>query len=258
MSLTQARHPLDLDDVYVVIPCFNDGDALVETLHDISRYVPLDRIVVVDDGSDPPLPTRPPTLHIRNAINQGLASSVAAGLRAALTAGAACVVKVDADGQMDASYLPRFVGVIRDGFDVATGSFDPSASPASVVRDDTLFSRLATWLLSVPFPTLLAEYRAYSHRAATIVAAAPLYGWESCYSLLYCAHLSVVHIPNSVRAHHPRPFPLSGMIALRVGLLRHARSQGAPLHKLLAAALILTCHLFYNFLFNFQHNGKRR
>jgi glycosyltransferase involved in cell wall biosynthesis len=52
---------------------------------------------------------------IRNATNLGVGGATLAGYRAALEGGAEVIVKLDGDGQMDASLLPRLIQPILDG-----------------------------------------------------------------------------------------------------------------------------------------------
>ena len=50
-----------------------------------------------------------------HAVNQGVGGAVMTGYRRAMAAGAAVVVKVDGDGQMDPALIPRFVAPILEG-----------------------------------------------------------------------------------------------------------------------------------------------
>jgi len=52
---------------------------------------------------------------IRNAQNQGVGGAVMAGYRVAIDDGAEVIVKIDGDGQMDTSLIPRFVAPILAG-----------------------------------------------------------------------------------------------------------------------------------------------
>ncbi len=52
---------------------------------------------------------------LRNATNQGVGGATLAGYRAALADGADVIVKLDGDGQMDPSWIPRLVRPILDG-----------------------------------------------------------------------------------------------------------------------------------------------
>ena len=65
---------------------------------------------------------------IRNAVNLGVSGATLAGMMRAADDGAAVVVKLDGDGQMDPALIPNFVGVILAGeADYAKGNrfFEP-------------------------------------------------------------------------------------------------------------------------------------
>ncbi len=59
--------------------------------------------------------TDPRVVVLRHAQNQGVGGAVMTGYRAAIADGASVIVKVDGDGQMDASLIPAFVAPILSG-----------------------------------------------------------------------------------------------------------------------------------------------
>lgn len=106
--------------IAVVIPCYRVRDHILRVLSSIGPEC--NAIFVVDDAcpdgsgalverecSDP----RVRVLH--NQRNLGVGGAVLAGYRAALAAGADVIVKLDGDGQMDASLIPRLVRPILEG-----------------------------------------------------------------------------------------------------------------------------------------------
>lgn len=106
--------------IAVVIPCHRVSAQIMGVLADIGPEC--NSIYVVDDAcpeNTGDLVERechdPRVRVIRNPKNLGVGGAVLAGYRAALDGGAFVIVKIDGDGQMDASLLPRLVQPILDG-----------------------------------------------------------------------------------------------------------------------------------------------
>lgn len=98
-----------------VIPAYRAGATVCEVVEDVRRFC--DVVVVVDDAC----PDRsgdlvtdrfrddPAVRVIRHARNGGVGRAMKSGFAECLRLGATVIVKIDADGQMDAGYIPRFV-----------------------------------------------------------------------------------------------------------------------------------------------------
>lgn len=106
--------------IAVVVPCYRVTRHIMQVLADIGPTVW--RIYVVDDlcpdesGSFVQARcTDPRVVVLRHAINQGVGGSVITGYRAAMADGAQVIVKIDGDGQMDASLILDFVTPIISG-----------------------------------------------------------------------------------------------------------------------------------------------
>ncbi|EEA00471.1 glycosyl transferase family 2 [Burkholderia sp. H160] len=104
----------------IVIPIYNHKDAIGATVAHLAVHgLP---IFVVDDGSDEPTQqvlaalarqyAQQMTL-LRLPINGGKGAAVMAGLRAARAAGYTHALQIDADGQHDATDVPRFIAAAR-------------------------------------------------------------------------------------------------------------------------------------------------
>jgi glycosyltransferase involved in cell wall biosynthesis len=98
----------------VVIPCYNVRDHILGVLAGIGPEV--EAIYVVDDacpqrsGDFVEAESRDPRVRVfRHESNQGVGGAMAHGYRVALQDGATIVVKMDGDGQMDASLMPRLI-----------------------------------------------------------------------------------------------------------------------------------------------------
>lgn len=100
--------------IAVIIPCYRVKAHVLGVIEGVGSEVA--RIYVVDDacpeatGDFVQAQCRDPRVVVlRNERNLGVGGAVMAGYAAALADGAAILVKVDGDGQMDPALIPRFV-----------------------------------------------------------------------------------------------------------------------------------------------------
>jgi dolichol-phosphate mannosyltransferase len=129
----RATRPVGRPVVAVVIPCYRVAAQILGVLAGIGPEV--DAIYVVDDAcpeASGGLVERESADRrvrvIRHATNQGVGGATMTGMRQAVADGARIIVKLDGDGQMDASLLPLFIEAIGSGeADYAKGNrfFDP-------------------------------------------------------------------------------------------------------------------------------------
>jgi glycosyltransferase involved in cell wall biosynthesis len=117
-------------DVFVVIPAYNEGKVLTETVDELLPYA--FQVVVVDDGSANPalvhLQGRP-VRYLRHTANLGQGAAIQTGTEYALSEGARAIIHFDADGQHCPSLIRSLLEPIRRGeYDVAIGSrfIDPN------------------------------------------------------------------------------------------------------------------------------------
>lgn len=103
--------------VGVVIPAFNEQDAIATTIASVPDFV--DEIVVVDDASTDDTHHRaavhPGVCVIRHPHNRGVGGAIATGYRRALAAHCDAAVVMAGDGQMDPGDLPALLDPIADG-----------------------------------------------------------------------------------------------------------------------------------------------
>lgn len=123
MALT--THPLESRNlmsmkVAAILPCFKVKSHILDVISRIGNEVSF--IYVVDDccpdGSGDYVEknsTDPRLRIIKNPVNLGVGGAVMTGYRAAINDGADVIVKIDGDGQMDPSLLPRFISPIIQG-----------------------------------------------------------------------------------------------------------------------------------------------
>lgn len=106
--------------IAVVIPCYRVAAHILTVIAGIGPEVW--RIYAVDDqcpqNSGDLIEsscTDPRVRVVRNPVNRGVGGAVLAGYQAAIDDGADIMVKIDGDGQMDPTLLPRFVAPIIEG-----------------------------------------------------------------------------------------------------------------------------------------------
>ncbi len=161
----------------IQIPCFNEEEALAETLADLPRTVPgFDEVLwlVVDDGSSDQTVNVARTSGVDHIVklanNKGLALAFAAGLDAALRLGADVVVNTDADNQYQASFINRLVEPILAGkADLVIGSRDID-NHAEFSWLKKRLQHIGSWVVRQASDTDVADvtsgFRAYSREAA--------------------------------------------------------------------------------------------
>lgn len=113
-----------LKRTWAVIPAFNAGEPLLETARRTAEVLGGDRVLVVNDGSTDGAPERARAAGARvidHPANRGKGAALATGFAAALAEGAEGVVTLDADGQHDPAWIPRFLEAAERA-DIVVGS----------------------------------------------------------------------------------------------------------------------------------------
>lgn len=159
------------EDVYILLPAFNEGSAIGEVVAGLLPRFP--RVVVVDDGSLDDTAERAlaaGAVVLRHPLNRGQGAALQTAIEYALAAGAACLVTFDSDGQHRPEDLPRLLEPIAAGrADVVLGSRflgDPGAIPRGrrwLLRAAVLFTR---WTSGTRLTDTHNGLRAFSRRAA--------------------------------------------------------------------------------------------
>jgi glycosyltransferase involved in cell wall biosynthesis len=109
-----------------VVPAYNERANLSRVVADLSRVMPRQNILIVNDGSVDGTVNLLPSLGVRWLTlpqRLGVGGAVRAGIRFAQRAGYDCVVRIDGDAQHRACDIARlFAPVVSGRADVALGS----------------------------------------------------------------------------------------------------------------------------------------
>ncbi len=163
--------------VLIIVPAWNEQDAVGQTVAEILLTVPDADLLVVDDGS-----TDQTALRAREAgaqvcqlpYNLGVGGAMRTGYRHALRHGYDVAVQIDADGQHDARFLPSLVARLADA-DIVIGARFATADDPYKVRGPrrwamvllaTVLSRLAHTRLT----DVTSGFRASNRRAIALFA----------------------------------------------------------------------------------------
>ncbi|MCM4172440.1 glycosyl transferase family 2 [Arenibacter sp. TNZ] len=116
--------------IAVVIPYYNASNEILLVISKLPEYIQY--VIIVDDKSPTPLPkedleklvhSKATLYFLENAINLGVGGATKRGFEEAIAIGAEIIIKVDADDQMDLSYLPDLLDpLIANKCDVTKGN----------------------------------------------------------------------------------------------------------------------------------------
>jgi glycosyltransferase involved in cell wall biosynthesis len=187
----------------VVIPAFNEQEAIADVVGRVRGRGAWREVLVVDDGSTDLTAERAAQAGarvVRHPYNKGNGAAVKTGIREAQ---GDVVLLMDADGQHDPEDMARLVaGVgVHDMVIGARSSKDQSTTRA---LGNAVFRTLASWLTGRPIPDLTSGFRAARReRLLEILHLLPngfSYPTTSCLALMKAGH-NVTFVPV---AAHPR------------------------------------------------------
>ena len=147
--------------VSVVLPAKNEAGGLPRTLGGVRSILPEAELIVVDDGSSDETPGLAAALGarvIRSPYSMGNGAAIKRGARAAT---GDVIVFMDADGQHDASCIPRLLQKLEEGYDMVVGARDWGGQ-AGVSRGlaNTFYNWLASRITGFAVKDLTSGFRA--------------------------------------------------------------------------------------------------
>ena len=144
----------------VIIPAFNEGDAIARVVSALRACGQWHEIIVVDDGSSDGTGEHAQAagaVVVRHPYNKGNGAAVKSGVRRAT---GAHVLIVDGDGQHRPADAARLVERLGD-FDLVVGARSASTQATAARRiGNHMLNRLASYLTERPIPDLTSGFRA--------------------------------------------------------------------------------------------------
>jgi glycosyltransferase involved in cell wall biosynthesis len=146
-------------DLTVVIPAYNEAEAIGEVVSELLQKAPGVKVLVVDDGSQDDTAAVARTAGatvIRHTLNRGYGASVKTGIRSTITE---FVATYDADGQHRPEDLMRLFEAARQ-HDIVIGSRDKlSHQMAARLPGKWILARTAETLVGQKIPDLNSGLR---------------------------------------------------------------------------------------------------
>lgn len=113
------------DGVLIVMPAFNEQEAVGDVIREVHQKLPGIAVLVVDDGSQDHTTAVARTAGARVArlpFNLGVGGAMRTGFRFALENGYSTVIQVDSDGQHDPAGVPALLAALAEGNDIVMGA----------------------------------------------------------------------------------------------------------------------------------------
>lgn len=148
--------------ITVVIPAYNEGYGIAQIIMEVRSQLPDAEILVVDDASQDDTADQARKAGarvIRHPINKGNGAAVKTGLREAT---GEVVLLMDADGQMDPTYIPVLLSKLAEGYDMIVGARTPETQGDTLLRrvGNRLLNLVGSYLVEQTIPDLTSGYRA--------------------------------------------------------------------------------------------------
>lgn len=145
----------EVTKIFIIIPVFNEETRAIETINKIFSSVIDINIIVVDDGSfdnsykeikDKFSKNKKVTV-AKHVINLGKGAAMKTGMKIAWKMGAEAVIFIDADGQHNPKYLPKFIEKLNQ-YPVVFGYRELNKNSPWIRRNGNKF---ASWLVGILF-----------------------------------------------------------------------------------------------------------
>lgn len=211
-----------VEKLCVVIPAFNEDQAVSSVVHELRACLPQAALVVVNDGStdntaEAALLAGATVLSL--PANLGIGGAVQTGYRYALRHGFRYAMQVDGDGQHDAAEASRLLNPVFAGnVDLTLGSRwlgrGDYAAPRGRRVGMHILSALVRWRTGVRFTDTTSGFRALGPTALRLFATTYPTDFPEVESIvLACqSNLCVMEVPVSMRN---RPYGRSSLAGMR-------------------------------------------
>ena len=174
---TRAMSPRAVGTPLVIIPAFNEQEALPGTLADLRDQVPELDIVVVDDGSrdaTAAIAVAHGAVCLQLPFNLGIGGALRTGFRYAVEHGYQRALQFDADGQHEASQIPVLLRALDEGADMVVGSRFAGAGSYQVGRSRGVAMGFLRWsirrLAGRRFTDTSSGFRAFDSEVLALFA----------------------------------------------------------------------------------------
>jgi glycosyltransferase involved in cell wall biosynthesis len=185
----------------VVIPAFNEQEAIADVIGRVRERGNWREVMVVDDGSTDQTAARAEQAGarvVRHPYNKGNGAAVKTGIREAR---GEVVLLMDADGQHDAEDVARVIAGVGV-HDMVIGARSARDQALTRALGNAVFRGLASWLTGRPIPDLTSGFRAARRdRLVEILHLLPngfSYPTTSCLAFLKAGH-NVAFVPVAAR-----------------------------------------------------------
>lgn len=150
-----------MNTLSIILPARNEAQALRVLLPALRQRFADAEIIVVDDGSSDAteeICREHAAICLRHPYTMGNGAAIKTGAR---YAGGDIIVFMDADGQHDPADISRLLERLEQGYDMVVGAreFDTHAGTHRALGN-TLFNRLATWMVGHKVEDLTSGFRA--------------------------------------------------------------------------------------------------
>jgi glycosyltransferase involved in cell wall biosynthesis len=154
---------------FVIIPAHNEETTIGEVIKKTKKYVPSNRIVVVDDGSNDKTAEKAEKNNVavlRHVVNLGKGAALKTGCEYAISKGADVLIAMDADGQHKPQDIPRLLRALKDKDIVFTYRAFNSHEMPLILRFGNWFIQLVSnMLFEIKIEDTQCGFRAFTKEA---------------------------------------------------------------------------------------------
>jgi glycosyltransferase involved in cell wall biosynthesis len=153
-----------MNGTYLVIPAYNEEARLPGVVEELKKFFPLERVVVVDDGSKVEIKSfLPSKVRVaRHVVNLGKGIALRTGCELAIELGAKKIVLMDGDGQHDPKEIPYFIKELDKKYKIIFGARKLGKDmPAWRMVGNQLLNKTVATLFGLELHDVWCGYRAF-------------------------------------------------------------------------------------------------